>query len=285
MINLDSHTKFMEIDGQSIRYFDEGEGEPILFVHGLGGSMSNWLPSLEFLPAQFRVVSLDLPGFGKSRPALQGISLGHYESVIRKFLSSRGVEKACVVGNSMGGMITLHLALYAPELVESMVLVDAVGGYQFPAPLRWAMNEIPFDWLHDAMVIQYRLLRHRFAYRLAGFYLFNEYTENLLAEAGEVLDDPDLEDYLKLYVDGLRMCVEVSYQHRLSEIDIPTLIIWGQHDAGIPLRIGQKLNRGIKGSYLVALPDAAHVPQLDQPSLFNDTLTRFLRGVGSKSLS
>lgn len=270
--------RYAEIDGCGISYVDEGEGPPLLLVHGIGGSKNNWAPTIEHFSGSYRVIALDLPSHAKSRVVETDGSLELYAGVIRGLLARLGIERTSIVGNSLGGLITLHLALHHPELVDSMVLVDNAGAHRFPAPLRWAVRRLPARLVKRLILFSSKLARYRAFYRLAGIYNLNPYTQKLIDEAVAVAGRPDLDAYLEAYLLTARAALDVNYLERLGEITRPTLIVWGQKDLGIPLRVGQAENRRITGSFLVAIPGAAHVPQLDQPELFNAAVGRFLAG-------
>jgi pimeloyl-ACP methyl ester carboxylesterase len=274
--------KYIEVDGCRICYIDEGQGRPLLFVHGIGGSMTNWAPTVEWFRKSYRVIALDLPCHARSSMVETDGSLEFYALAIRGLLTSIGIDRVSVVGNSLGGLITIHLALNHPEMIENMVLVDTAGAHRFPALLKRAFRMTPPGLLKKVLLFSISYLaRYRFFYRLAGIYELNEYTRVLLDEAVATAYRPDLDRYLESYMRTARTALNVSYHDRLGEICKPTLIVWGQKDLGIPLKVGQEVNRMIKGSYLVSIPRAAHVPQLDQPELFNRALSRFLVGASA----
>jgi pimeloyl-ACP methyl ester carboxylesterase len=271
--------RYFEVDGNSICYIDEGQGPPLLFLHGLGGSISNWAPNIEYFKRSNRVIALDLPGFGKSGHFDSNYSLEFFTGAVRGLLAHLGVDRASIVGNSLGGLITLHMALFHNELVETITLVDSAGGHKFPAIIRWALKHLPPGLLKRIILFTTSyLIRFRFAYRLGGIYVINRYTRALLDEAVAVAERPDLDRYLEAYVRTARTALEVTYRDRLGEINKPALLVWGQKDLGLPLKVGQRMNTAMKGSFMVAIPRAAHVPQLDQPGAFNSALERFLSG-------
>lgn len=275
--------KFAQVNGTRVCYLDEGTGEPLLFIHGLGGSINNWAPNIEFFKRYYRVIALDLPGSGKSPYAEADYDIEFFADTIRGLLSSLGIDRANVVGNSLGGLITLHLALLHPDTVENVVLVDPVGGHDFPEMLKWAVRRLPPRWLKRLILFLFSyLVRYRAFYRMVGIYQINRYTQVLIDEAVGTAERPDLEDYLEAYVRTVHTALNVSYADRLGDIYKPVLIVWGQKDIGLHLSVGHSLNKSIKGSFLVAVPRAAHVPQLDQPEIFNAAVSRFLAGSGSR---
>jgi pimeloyl-ACP methyl ester carboxylesterase len=273
--------KYTEVDGHRICYIDEGSGRPLLFVHGLGGTMNNWAPSITFFSERYRVISLDLPACGESAYADTDYSLEFFARVIRVLLAQLGLEKVTVIGHSLGGLITLHLALNHPETVEEIVLVDAAGGHRFPRALQLGVRRLPERWVkHVIFLTASYLLRFRFGYKVAGVYHVNRYTKTLLDYQVALADRPDLDAYLEAYYRTTKTSVGATYVDRLGEIDVPTLLVWGQKDGAVPPRVGRAVNRMILGSFLVSVARAAHVPQLDQPEVFNTAVQRFLLGSG-----
>jgi pimeloyl-ACP methyl ester carboxylesterase len=277
--------KYAEIDGSRLCYIDEGAGPVILLVHGLGGSMCNWAPTIEHLKRANRVIAVDLPGFGKSSCA-GDCSVESYVAAIRGLLAHLGIEKATIIGNSLGGMITIHTTLNHPDVVESVVLVDAAGTHAFPEVLRASLRRLPARFVKRMILVFVSyIVRFKFSYRMAGIYHLNEYTRVLLQEAIDTALRPDLEEYLDTYYRTAQAVMDNRYDDRLGEITRPVLIVWGQNDMGLPIKIGQRINRLIKGSFLVAIPKAAHVPQLDQPEAFNAAVDRFLAGARAERSS
>ncbi|MFH1151150.1 MAG: alpha/beta hydrolase [Actinomycetota bacterium] len=271
------NAKYTEIDGCDICYVDEGEGPALLLVHGLGGSMTNWTPTIEHFSNTHRVVALDLPGHGRSSIPDGDAGVELFARTVRGLLSRLGIEKVSIAGNSMGGLLSMYLALEHPEMIENLVLVDSAGGHRFPRALGLALRRLPARWLRRMVLFFVAVVpRYRPLYRMAGVYSLNEYTRVLLDEATGTARRPDVDRYMDWYVSCARMVMGVCYAGRCGEITRPTLLVWGQKDMGVPLKIGQSLNVLINGSYLVAIARAAHVPQLDQPELFNAAVERFL---------
>ncbi len=271
--------KYADIGGCRVHYVDQGAGEPLLFVHGLGGSVNNWAPNIEYFSRTRRVIALDLPCYGESAIVDSACDLDFFAQAVRGLLSMLGIERTTIVGNSLGGFISLHITLEHPEIVESLVLVDTAGTHSFPAPARWALKRLPGDLVNRAiMFFTSKLVAYRAFYRMAGVYMMNPYTKVLIDEQVAAHTRPDADEYFETYIRTARTVVDFDYSERLSEITKPCLIVWGQKDIGLPIAIGQRLNQRIKGSFLVAIPDAAHVPQLDQPELFNSAVERFLEG-------
>jgi pimeloyl-ACP methyl ester carboxylesterase len=271
--------KYTEVEGHRICYVDEGEGPPLLLIHGLGGSMLNWEPVIDHFKNNYRVVALDLPGCGKSEIAEGDYGLDFFARHILGLLAELGIERASVAGHSLGGLISLHLVLNHPDMVDNLILVDNAGSHHFPGILKRALRSLPPSFLKRFLLffISYLPRIHVFR-RAAGVQNVNQYTDAMVANALAVADRGDRYEYLGAYIETARSAINVSYRERLGEISKPTLIVWGQNDLAISNRVGQEENKKIKGSFLVSIPRADHVVQLDQPEMFNTAVARFLAG-------
>ena len=119
--------KRLSLEGHEIAYWDEGEGVPLFFIHGLTASKESWTPNLAQFTGRYRVIALDLPGFGHSAKPPIDYSIALYGGVVSAFLANLGIERPHFIGNSMGGHISMLYALDRPTEVRSLVLVDAAG--------------------------------------------------------------------------------------------------------------------------------------------------------------
>jgi pimeloyl-ACP methyl ester carboxylesterase len=271
--------KYAAIEGHRICYVDEGEGPTLLLIHGLGGSIQNWEPVIDFFRHDYRVIALDLPGFGKSEIVDGDYGLDFFARHIRGLLAELGTGSASVAGHSLGGLISLHLVLNHPDMVENLVLVDNAGSHDFSEIMKRALRNLPRGLIKRFLLFFIsHLARIRVFRRAAGVQNVNQYTDALIANAVALADRPDIDAYLDAYIDTARTALNVSYNDRLAEISKPTLIVWGQNDLTISLKVGQGENKKIKGSFLVSIPRADHVVQLDQPEMFNAAVARFLAG-------
>src|ERR1700682_362405 len=121
-------SRTVTIDGVNIHYVCGGSGPPLVLVHGLGSSAAvEFVDNLEPLAAHHRVLAIDLPGFGKSDKPILDYTIDLFVKAVRDLMTSEGLEGAAVRGVSRGGRVAWGLALESPELVERLVLVDALG--------------------------------------------------------------------------------------------------------------------------------------------------------------
>ena len=119
------HLHRVELPGASVSYVEIGEGEPVLFVHGISGCWQNWLENLPHFGCGYRAVALDLPGFGASPMPSWDVDVPTYGRLVHDFCEKLGIEGATIVGNSMGGFIAAEAAIARPGRFSRLVLVSA----------------------------------------------------------------------------------------------------------------------------------------------------------------
>jgi pimeloyl-ACP methyl ester carboxylesterase len=258
--------KTITVFGQSIHYFDLGSGPVVVLLHGLGSRKEDWLPVLEPMAQKYRLLVPDQIGFGKSDKPLLDYSVQTYVDFLNEFLRQMKVEKASLVGESLGGWIA---ALYVAEIgggahmvpVEKLVLVDAAGLKQDqPIPdlnpsslvaMRGVMEAVFYDtsWVNEDA------LRKIFTDKLA---VHDGYTVRSFL-ANPTRDKERLDD-------------------RLESIKVPTLVTWGKQDKLLPITSGERYAAGITGAKLVTFDKCGHVPPIEKTEEFLAAVTGFLGG-------
>ncbi len=127
-IDWREHLRRVELPGAEVNYVEMGEGEPIVFVHGLSGCWQNWLENLPHFARSHRVIALDLPGFGESPMPSWPIEIPAYGRLLHDFCEKLGIAgSATLVGNSMGGFVATEAVIDAPGRFDRLVLVSAAG--------------------------------------------------------------------------------------------------------------------------------------------------------------
>ncbi len=258
--------KTLTVFGQSIHYFDMGSGPVVVLLHGLGSRKDDWLPVLEPMAQKYRLLVPDQIGFGRSDKPLLDYSVQTYVDFLNEFLRQLKVEKASLVGESLGGWIA---ALYVAEIgggahlvpVEKLVLVDAAGLKQdTPIPdlnpsslaaMRGVMEAVFYDtsWVNEDA------LRKIFTDKLAVHdgYTVRSFLGNPTREK-ERLDD------------------------RLGSIKVPTLVTWGKQDKLLPISAGERYAAGIAGAKMVSFEKCGHVPPIEKTEEFLAAVMAFLGG-------
>lgn len=264
-----------------VSYVDQGEGSPILLVHGLGGSWRNWLENIPFLADSHRVIALDLPGFGLSPMPEKPVSIPAYGDFLLNFAEAVGLgEETFLIGHSMGGFISTEAVTSAPGRFSRLSLISAAGisfatitGARKSVTAAIVKMMIPLA----AGRIERNMARKRL--RTASFVGVIAHPAmidpRILWELGSygTLHSPAL--YEAAYALG-------GYDSRegLGQIDIPTQIVWGQQDRLVPVGAAYSYAKRIKDSELSLIDDCGHMVQLERPARFNGEINRFASQTG-----
>lgn len=273
---LKSVTVESELGETEVNYVELGEGPPVFFVHGLGGSWRNWLENIPALARKHRVVALDLPGFGTSPMPPEAISIGAYGNLIVKFADAISLGKeTALVGHSMGGFIATEAVIAAPERFSSLTLV-AAAGITF-ATIPQTRKEITKLAMRMMMPIAAsRLERNMGRKRLRS------------ASFKGVIAHPSMigrEILWELGSYGIKApgILQAAYalagydtRERLKEITVPTMVVWGNQDRLVPVAAAYAYERRIPSSELNLIEDAGHMVQMERPGRFNRTLEDFV---------
>jgi pimeloyl-ACP methyl ester carboxylesterase len=258
--------KFVEIDGNRIHYVEEGEGRPIVFVHGLGGTLHHLRHPLfgGRLPG-YRLIALDRPGAGYSTRAAGATGrLPEQAALIAKFIDQLGLEKPLVVGHSLGGIITLTLALNHPDKISGIVLLSALTRHRDGIPPEMAPIYITSKlkrWLMAQTVAIPAALK--FAPQTLA-YVFGPQAvpDGYMTEGGGELGLRPGHFY-NMVTDLVGVADDMpKLQQRFGEIDMPAGMIFGDADRVLDYRTnGDEFRARIKELDFETLPGIGHHPQ------------------------
>jgi pimeloyl-ACP methyl ester carboxylesterase len=264
--------------GRRINVIDTGgSGPPLLLLHGLGGVWQNWLLTIPAFRDAFRVIAPDLPGFGHSEMPAGRISIQGYARVIDALCSELGLEDVALVGNSMGGFIGAELALAFPTRVTRLVLVSAAGLSELGFWREPVMNVARvFGAVSAKTPLRSLPMVTRPRLRRAALQIVVRYPERLSVPlAAELVAGAGTHGF----VGGLDAVLGYDYRHRLAEIEVPVLIVWGRNDILIPSDDAAEYERLIgANAEAVVFEDTGHLPMIERPSRFNALLAGFLAG-------
>jgi 4,5:9,10-diseco-3-hydroxy-5,9,17-trioxoandrosta-1(10),2-diene-4-oate hydrolase len=259
-----------------ISYVDVGDGPAILLLHGLGHSTHGWRKVMQPLAeGGYRVMAVDLPGFGYSdKPG--GYTLDGYVDFVRNWLDLHVIDRAAVIGNSMGGAIAAAVAGLAAERVSALVLADPGG---FGREVTWALR---FAGLRVVRAALNRRLtpwkvRHALRWVDADSSLIEDAEVDRIMELDELPGAREALFEIAHNVIGLRgLRPGLGLGDIPTEIDAPTLILWGRRDRVIPVSHAERAHQAIPHSEVVLFDGCGHCPQLEVPDAFSDTVLRFL---------
>jgi pimeloyl-ACP methyl ester carboxylesterase len=276
-IDWRQHLRKVDLPGaEAVNYVEIGEGDPIIFIHGIAGCWRNWLENLPHFGRTHRAIALDLPGFGDSPMPSWDISMANYGRLIHDFCERLGIDQvAALVGNSMGGFVATEAVIDEPERFDRLVLISAAGvsfaewqGRPFEAGARIFQAAIPF-LSGDRRIYWTRPLGRKLAFgRL--FRNPNKLRPELLAEQVR----PGLQALG--FSDALTAIWGYDTRERLPEIEIPTMVVWGLSDQIVPVEGALGYHRLIPHSRLEIFERTGHLPMLERPQRFNPLLEEFI---------
>lgn len=258
--------KSVVVFGAKINYVETGDATKptIIFLHGLGGSVANWQMNTAAFAPNYRVIAIDQVGFGKSDKPNLKYRVATFVDFLDKFMSELKIEKASLVGNSMGGWVAAMMAIKYPNRVEKIVLADAAGivPASFSNEQIYQLNNSTRDEIRSNMKLIFAnpLLQNNEA--LVDTFM----TARVTAGDGGTINS--IIESIKRKEDFLN--------DRLGEIKKPTLIIWGKQDGLLPVADATAFNKGITGSELVIFDQCGHVPQFEKAADFNKAVLDFL---------
>jgi len=276
-IDWRQHLHQVDLPGaEEVNYVEIGEGEPILFVHGIAGCWRNWLENLPYFGREYRAIALDLPGFGDSPMPSWPISMGAYGRLVHDFCERLGIDRvAALIGNSMGGFISTEAVIEEPERFDRLVLISAAGisfaeweGRSLDAAARIFKAAIPM--LSGERRSYWVRPRGR---QIAFGRIFRSPSKlrpELLAEQVR----PGLQ--APGFSDALAAIWGYDTRARLPEIEIPTMVVWGLNDQIVPVEAALGYHRLIPKSRLEIFERTGHLPQLERPARFNPLLEEFI---------
>lgn len=250
--------------------------ELVVLVHGLGDRASDtWKKFIPRLSERYRVLSFDLPGFGRSSRSNQLYSPDNYVAFINYVVKRTGYTQFMLVGHSMGGNITLRFAATYPDKVKRLMLIDAAG------VLHRATYTTYFEHYGIQLLPQMYEQQENDIRSVTGAILGALARRNNLMQAGEeiVLNDPLMRQKLmggnpKIIAAYAMMLTD--YSKILTSLKVPTLLLWGRNDNVAPLRTGKVLATNLPNAGLIVLSHASHVPMQDEPLIFANWLQRFV---------
>lgn len=268
-------------DGKQIAYMDEGEGEVLLFIHGLGSYAPAWKENILTLSQSYRCIAIDLPGYGKSSKGKYEAKMSSYADIVKAFVQKMNLSKVNLVGHSMGGQIAIMVSLAYPDIVDRLILVAPAGFETFsPGQKEWFRDVLTptavkltsadnikanIGWnFHDIPKSAYFMITDRIAMKSAK----------------------DFDAYCYIIPQCVKGMVDEPVFDYLENVTQPTLVIFGKSDNLIPNRY---LNPGhtedyallgankIPNSQLEMIDNAGHFVHFEKAAEVNSFILQFLK--------
>lgn len=251
--------KSVTVRGQTLHWYESGQGTPLILLHGGGGTGRAFLAQLTYLrDHNIRVLAPDMPGFGRS-DWFSGISqVPDIGPLLFEWLDTLKISQCIVGGNSMGGRVALSMASHHPESVTSLIILDSVGLELPEVPVINPLT-LPQSGYTSGLVYDTDRYKARTPYRTLddarelnrGRVSFAKYMDD-----GEIRSDPSLD---------------------LGRITMPTLLIWGREDHIVPLAYGQALDQSLPDSELLVIDQCGHLPHIEEPDITNRAIIDFIQ--------
>ena len=274
-----ARVRHVELDGLGVRYLVAGEGPPIVLVHGGGmdSAAVSWRETIPALASDHTVYAPDLPGFGCSDDPTETPRPAYYAGVLVRFLDALGLEGVDLVGVSMGGAVSLGLALDHPGRVRRLVLVDSYGlggrvpGGRVAALLTQSPGVLEATW---ALLARSRRLT---GLVLRGTVHPDNLTPGLVDEVFDLIRRRRVGAFVafqrvEVHQDGLR----TNYLDRLPDLAVPTLLVHGEDDRFVPAEWTVRAGTLIPDAEVRILPRCGHWAPRERPERVNELLGDFL---------
>ena len=269
---VNSNSKFMELDSRKIHFRDEGNGYPIILLHGTGSSLHTWDSWTKELLKTHRVIRIDLPGFGLTgQDSLKRYSSMDYVNLLNDFLNKLSINEFHLAGNSLGGLVSWLYASEYDDKVNKLILLSP-SGHSF--------DSVPFVIQLARTPIINNLLRHFTPKAFIEENLKEVYFDNSLINQDIIDRYHDLtlfEGNRSAFIDRANI-KRIDYSSQMKYINTPTLILWGENDYWIPVGNAEKFKNAIKNSKVLIMPETGHIPMEERPI---ESLNIVLNFIGS----
>jgi 2-hydroxy-6-oxonona-2,4-dienedioate hydrolase len=257
--------KVATIYGVKIHYKEAGSGPVVILLHGLGGDMSNWAMTVGALATKYRVIVPDQVGFGQSDKPMIAYRVGTLVDFLGGLYKELKIERASLVGNSLGGWTAAAFALAYPEKVDRLVLVDAAG-----VSLAAGVDKNMLAGVLNGST------RESIRQLMSMVFYEKQYQSDMAIDVMFTRKMTRTDGYtIQQFIESIARGEDIL-DNRLGSIKQPTLIVWGREDRLTPLAMGEQFKKGIPNSQLVILEKCGHVPQIEKAAEFNAALLKFL---------
>jgi pimeloyl-ACP methyl ester carboxylesterase len=268
-------SRFADVEGVGrVHYQEKGSGRALVLIHGNNSSAYSWTDVFDQLAKEFRVVALDLKGFGFTAKPDGDYRVEAQAALVVRLMDGLGIERATLCGSSMGGAVALAAAINYPQRVDSLILVgssafnETRGGSLAPAYVRW-------PYIGGGVA----------ALALTSDSLVREGLRKSFYDESKVTEERVAAYYRPLRTRGGQRAAWLVRDQRdytliesaLDKIRQPTLLIWGAQDRLNLLEDGRRLHSKINGSQLVVFDNCGHLPQEEMPERFAREVLNFMK--------
>ena len=278
--------RHVSIHGHDVGYRLAGDGPVMLLIHGMAGSSRTWKEVMPLLARSFTVIAPDLLGHGESAKPLGDYSLGAHASGLRDLLSVLGIDRATIVGQSLGGGVAMQLAYQHPEMAERLVLAGSGG---LGREVSWLIRLFTLPGVEYLMPLLCPAFVRDQGNDLSRFLHHRGWRAPHVAEMWRAYASLAEPENRRAFVRTLRAVIDpggqsVSARDRLYlAAGVPTLIMWGDEDPIIPVAHAHAAHEAIPGSRLEIFAGAGHFLHVEEPVRFAEVLTDFVESTAAAS--
>ena len=260
-------------------YLEAGEGPPVLLLHGLGAMAASMLPTMMALSDRYRVVAVDLPGFGESSKPIRRYHAEFFAEYVVKLLDELGIERAHLVGNSMGGRISLEVAMSHPDRVDRLALFAPAMAFrrfrQFVPLVKMLRPELGVVPIIVPRATVMTVLKQIFSQsdRVATSWYDAAVDEFLRVFAQPRARISFFSAAREIYLDD--PFGYGGFWNRVRDLSRPALFIWGDRDILVPAKFARHVEATVPEAKSIVLPDCGHVPQFEHPEVTHEHVLNF----------
>jgi len=280
-----SELTYLELHGDRIAYRDTGQGPALLLIHGMAGSSATWDAVIPQLAKKYRVIAPDLLGHGESAKPRGDYSLGAFAAWLRDLLNELGVERATVIGQSLGGGIAMQFAYQHRDYCERLVLIGSGGLGPDLSPMLRFLSAPGAEFVLPVVTPQPVLnLGNKLGSWLTSAGIQSPRASQMWQAYCSLSDAPTRQAFLRTLrsvVDHRGQAVSALNKLHLTA-DLPTLLIWGDHDRIIPVAHAYAAHDALAGSRLEVLEGVGHFPHVEAPTTVADILEDFIASTASQ---
>jgi pimeloyl-ACP methyl ester carboxylesterase len=282
ILNYEENAEKILIENEKIAFVDVGSGEnTLLFIHGLSSNLQSWNKNISRLKNEYRCIAIDLPGYGKSTKNSTTYSLKDYADFLNSFIEKKNLHDVVLVGHSMGGQVAVHTLLAAQDNFKSLVLIAPAGIETFSENEAALMKaSYTAEMVEKSTPEQ---IRNNFK---MNFHQFPEDAEFMVRERIEMKNADDMKIYSEVVVNNIHAMLEEPIIGRLSDIEIPVLMIYGKDDLLIPntffhpsqdiASLVKTAKENIRNLKVELINEAGHFVNFEKSKQVNALITEFL---------
>jgi 4,5:9,10-diseco-3-hydroxy-5,9,17-trioxoandrosta-1(10),2-diene-4-oate hydrolase len=270
--------EYVKVGEVKSRYWVQGsQGSTVILIHGIGAAIDSWVSNIEALSQKHRVYAIDLVGFGRSDKPSVDYSLPFFAQFVKDFMEAQNIDRASLVGWSLGGGVSMQCAIQFPEKLDKLILLDSMG-FGRETHLMFRLSSIP--WIGKILSRPTkkgtaRLLKECvFDHTLITDEIVDLYYQFAALPGGHAAWLATLCSNASF--GGIKKEVIQAFQDNLGTMTIPTLIIWGKQDRVLPAKHASIAESWIPNARVHLIDDCGHCPQMEHPEEFNTQVLAFL---------